>query len=61
MSSKETSVFFPNLNGIRFIAAFWVIVHHIEQFKEKFGYDNQLFYTRFIRMIGPLGVFYSSC
>ena len=57
MSSKETSLFFPNLNGVRFIAAFWVIVHHIEQYKEKFGYDNQLFYTRFIRMIGPLGVF----
>lgn len=57
MSSKENSLFFPNLNGIRFIAAFWVIVHHIEQFKEKFGYDNQLFYTRFIRLIGPLSVF----
>ena len=57
MSSKETSLFFPNLNGVRFIAAFWVIVHHIEQFKEKFGYDNQLFYTRFIRLIGPLSVF----
>lgn len=57
MSSKENSLFFPNLNGIRFIAAFWVIVHHVEQFKEKFGYDNQLFYTRFIRLIGPLSVF----
>ena len=57
MSSKETSLFFPNLNGVRFIAAFWVIVHHIEQYKEKFGYDNQLFYTRFIRLIGPLSVF----
>jgi len=34
-----------------------VIVHHIEQFKEKFGYDNHLFYTRFIRLIGPLSVF----
>lgn len=57
MSSKEPSLFFPNLNGVRFIAAFWVIVHHIEQYKEKFGYDNQLFYTRFIRLIGPLSVF----
>ena len=57
MSSKETSLFFPNLNGVRFIAAFWVIIHHIEQYKEKFGYDNQLFYTRFIRLIGPLSVF----
>ncbi|MES2518892.1 MAG: acyltransferase [Bacteroidota bacterium] len=57
MSSNQNSLFFPNLNGVRFIAAFWVIVHHIEQFKDKFGFENQLFYTRFIRMIGPLGVF----
>lgn len=57
MSSKENSLFFPNLNGIRFIAAFGVIVHHIEQFKEKFGYENHIFHTRFIRMVGPLSVF----
>lgn len=57
MSSTKNSLFFPNLNGVRFIAAFWVIVHHIEQFKDKFGFANQLFYTRFIRMIGPLSVF----
>ncbi len=51
------TLFFPNLNGIRFIAAFWVIVHHVEQFKEKFGFINHQFSTRFIRMIGPLSVF----
>lgn len=57
--NKEHSktLFFPNLNGIRFIAAFWVIVHHIEQFKEKFGFTHHIFHTRFIRMIGPLSVF----
>ncbi len=57
MSSTKNSLFFPNLNGVRFIAAFWVIVHHIEQFKEKFGFVNHQYATRFIRMIGPLGVF----
>ena len=56
-NEHKNSLYFPNLNGIRFIAAFWVIVHHIEQFKEKFGFTNHLFSTRFIRMIGPLGVF----
>ncbi|PWK26927.1 peptidoglycan/LPS O-acetylase OafA/YrhL [Arcicella aurantiaca] len=57
MSSTKNSLFFPNLNGVRFIAAFWVIIHHIEQFKDKFGFANHIFYTRFIRMIGPLSVF----
>jgi len=59
MSSNQVSLYFPNLNGVRFIAAFWVIIHHVEQFKEKFGFENQLYCTRFIRMIGPLGFFYS--
>ena len=56
-NEHKNTLYFPNLNGVRFIAAFWVIVHHIEQFKEKFGFTNHLFSTRFIRMIGPLGVF----
>ena len=56
-NEHKNTLYFPNLNGVRFIAAFWVIVHHIEQFKEKFGFNNHLFSTRFIRMIGPLGVF----
>lgn len=56
-NEHKNTLYFPNLNGIRFIAAFWVIVHHTEQFKEKFGFTNHLFSTRFIRMIGPLGVF----
>lgn len=56
-NEHKNTLYFPNLNGVRFIAAFWVIVHHIEQFKEKFGFINHQFSTRFIRMIGPLGVF----
>ncbi len=59
MSSNKTSnsLFFPNLNGVRFIAAFLIVIHHIEQFKEKFGFQNHLFYTRFIKLIGPVSVF----
>ena len=56
-NEPKNTLYFPNLNGIRFIAAFWVIVHHVEQFKEKFGFLNHHFSTRFIRMIGPLSVF----
>jgi peptidoglycan/LPS O-acetylase OafA/YrhL len=48
-------VYFPNLNGVRFIAAFSVLIHHIEQVKEVFKvpnfYDNHL-----IKNMGKLGV-----
>ncbi len=39
---KENSkrVYFPNLNGLRFIAALLVIVHHLEQVKHMFGLDS---------------------
>lgn len=56
-NEHKNTLYFPNLNGVRFIAAFWVIVHHIEQFKEKFGFTNHIFHTRFIRLVGPLSVF----
>lgn len=48
-------VFFPNLNGIRFIAVFMVIIHHIEQIKSKFNYDN-LWENPTIFVVGELGV-----
>ncbi len=49
------SVYFPNLNGLRFLAAALVIVHHIEQIKNIIGYNNQWHLTS-IRIIGELGV-----
>lgn len=48
-------IFFPNLNGLRFIAAFMVIIHHIEQLKYLFGMPNY-WETSFIHNIGKLGV-----
>jgi peptidoglycan/LPS O-acetylase OafA/YrhL len=48
-------VYFPNLNGLRFVAALLVIVHHIEQFKHLFGLDNY-WDNSFIKVIGKLGV-----
>lgn len=56
-NTNSNSLFFPNLNGVRFIAAFLIVIHHVEQFKEKFGFQNHLFYTRFIKLIGPVSVF----
>ncbi len=53
-SNKSGNVYFPNLNSVRFIAAFLVIIHHIEQFRYIFGlkYIN----SGFINIIGKLGV-----
>ena len=37
---KSPSLFFPNLNGLRFVAAFAVIIHHVEQTKFLAGIPN---------------------
>jgi peptidoglycan/LPS O-acetylase OafA/YrhL len=50
-----TKVYFPNLNGIRFIAAFLVIIHHIEQIKRVFGLENN-WSNPVVEIIGKLGV-----
>jgi len=52
---KSAKIYFPNLNGIRFIAALLVIVQHIEQIKNLLGFDNNL-QNKTILMIGGLGV-----
>ena len=46
---------FPNLNALRAIAAFLVLIHHIEQFKNVFNLDNY-WNIPFIQVIGKLGV-----
>ena len=52
----QKSIYFPNLNSIRFIAALLVIIHHIEQFKSVFNiYPNGL-NNPVISSVGPLGV-----
>jgi len=48
-------VYFPNLNGLRFIAALLVIVHHVEQLKSIYGMPND-FSSTFVQIIGELGV-----
>jgi peptidoglycan/LPS O-acetylase OafA/YrhL len=54
MSNKQ--LYFPNLNGLRFIAAALVIIHHIEQAKFKAGFDGWWLTSHFIGIIGKLGV-----
>ena len=48
-------VYFPGLNTIRFIAAFIVIVNHIELFKKHLGQPNYAYVDAFFLM-GRLGV-----
>ncbi|GAB3640272.1 acyltransferase family protein [Spirosoma arcticum] len=53
--SSTSPVYFPNLNGVRFIACFSVLIHHIEQVKYSFQLPNSYdFYL--IRNMGKLGV-----
>ena len=53
---EKKKVYFPNLNGLRFIAAALVIIHHIEQFKSIYMVDNYFETIPFIGIIGKLGV-----
>ena len=48
-------IYFPNLNGLRFIAAFVVIIHHIEQQKSDYSLPNS-FGNSTIQLFGKLGV-----
>lgn len=48
-------VYFPNLNGLRFIAALAVIIHHIEQQKSDFQLPN-VYGAPAIQLFGELGV-----
>ncbi|CAG4992772.1 O-acetyltransferase OatA [Dyadobacter sp. CECT 9275] len=56
MTMDKQGVYFPNLNGIRFIAAFLVIIHHTEQFKSILYFDNYWGKVPFVDIIGKLGV-----
>ncbi|MBX2985069.1 MAG: acyltransferase [Bacteroidia bacterium] len=52
----KQKIYFPNLNGLRFIAALLVIIHHIEQLKSISKIDNYWGTVPFIGIIGKLGV-----
>ena len=55
MQNSHQPVYFPNLNGVRFIAAFSVLIHHTEQVKYMMELKN--IYTFFlIKNMGKLGV-----
>jgi peptidoglycan/LPS O-acetylase OafA/YrhL len=51
----STKTYFPSLNGVRFIAAFSVLIHHTEQIKELL-HENHLYDHHLIKNMGKLGV-----
>jgi peptidoglycan/LPS O-acetylase OafA/YrhL len=55
MQQPHQPVYFPNLNGVRFIAAFSVLIHHTEQIKYLMGLQNN-YGNFFIKNMGKLGV-----
>lgn len=56
MSGKTPKIYFPSLNGLRFIAAFVVIIHHLEQIKLFFDLPSLFYKWNFIKIVGELGV-----
>ena len=52
--SSAAKIYFPNLNGLRFIAAFFVIINHTEQLKRNFGLGDVV--SPFAKICGKLGV-----
>lgn len=54
-AEKGAKVYFPGLNGLRFLAAFGVIIHHIEMHKFYMGYPN-FWDVQFVLNLGHLGV-----
>ena len=53
---SNSKVFFPGLNGLRFIAAFAVVIHHLEQIKLFFGLPSVFYAFPVIKIMGELGV-----
>lgn len=54
MSGKR--VFFPNLNGVRFLAALLVIIHHLEMAKSFMGIPNMYDDSFIGGVFGKLGI-----
>lgn len=56
MIKSSDKYYLPNLNGLRFIAAFVIIIQHIEQIKYLFGISSNWIEYSFLPIIGELAV-----
>ncbi|MBS1496562.1 MAG: acyltransferase [Bacteroidetes bacterium] len=55
MQKQSINIYFPNLNGLRFIAALFVFVCHVEAVKGNFNLPSRI-NEHFFLIIGKLGV-----
>jgi len=55
LEGTKKFIYFPGLNGLRFIAAFLVILQHIEHYKSSLGFDKFIC-DSFIFQLGDLSV-----
>ena len=53
-TNQNLKLYFPNLNGLRFIGAFFVIINHTEQLKQFYQIGDGI--SNFAKNIGKLGV-----
>ena len=53
-TSQNLKLYFPNLNGLRFIGALFVIINHTEQLKVFYNIGSGI--SNFAKNIGKLGV-----
>ncbi len=51
MKTDTSRLYFPNLDGLRFITAFLVLINHIEIYKSNIGSPN-ISHVPFIEKIG---------
>jgi peptidoglycan/LPS O-acetylase OafA/YrhL len=57
MNEKSDKIYLPGLNGLRFIAAFLVVLAHVELLKEQLGVPN--WHALFFRLnLGGIGVYF---
>lgn len=54
-TNQNLKLYFPNLNGLRFIGAFFVIINHTEQLKKFYKIGDGIV-SNFAKNIGKLGV-----
>lgn len=51
MQNPKTKTYFPNLNGLWFIATLLVIINHIEDAKKHIGYPNYKYLSFFLLQV----------
>src|SRR5262245_2566828 len=54
--ATKREIHFPGLNGLRFLGAYAVVIHHVEQYKQLLGMEN-IWGSSIVRSLGPQSVY----